>query len=133
MLLHHYRFEPDRSLLDLDAFRAEMAGSRSPIAPFKAALRDLQERLDERFRAGADIRDLVRGRAWYMDQLLAIAWEQHAWPDDGVALVAVGGYGRGELHPHSDIDLLLLLEDDDDAPYREPLTAFISFPLAVVE
>ncbi|XGA80904.1 [protein-PII] uridylyltransferase [Halomonas sp. CH40] len=127
MLLHHYRFEPDRSLLDLDAFRAEMVGSRSPIAPFKAALRDLQERLDERFRAGADIRDLVRGRAWYMDQLLAIAWEQHAWPDDGVALVAVGGYGRGELHPHSDIDLLLLLENDDDAPYREPLTAFITF------
>lgn len=127
MLLHHYRFQPDRSLLNLDAFKAEMAGSRSPIAPFKAALRDLQERLDEHFRAGADIRDLVRGRAWYMDQLLAIAWEQHAWPDDGIALIAVGGYGRGELHPHSDIDLLLLLENDDDTPYREPLSAFITF------
>ncbi|MGS2742669.1 [protein-PII] uridylyltransferase [Halomonas sp. LS-001] len=127
MLLHHYRFEPDRSLLDLDTFRDELAGSRSPIAPFKAALRDLQTRLDERFRAGADIRDLVRGRAWYLDQLLALAWEHHAWPDDGVALIAVGGYGRGELHPHSDIDLLLLLEDDDDSPYREPLTAFITF------
>ena len=110
MLLHHYRFEPDTSLFDLDLFRTELAGSRSPIAPFKAALREIQARLDERFRAGSDIRDLVRGRAWYLDQLLAIAWAQHAWPDDGVALVAVGGYGRGELHPHSDIDLLLLLE-----------------------
>ncbi|HDZ48973.1 hypothetical protein LCGC14_0072540 [marine sediment metagenome] len=127
MLLHHYRFEPDTSLYDLDAFRAELAGSRSPVAPFKAALRELQSRLDEQFRSGADIRDLVRGRAWYLDQLLAIAWEQHPWPDDGVALVAVGGYGRGELHPHSDIDLLLLLEQDDDTAYREPLTAFITF------
>ncbi|MYL22262.1 [protein-PII] uridylyltransferase [Halomonas alkaliantarctica] len=127
MLLHHYRFEPDTSLLDLETFRDELAGSRSPVVPFKAALRDLQAGLDAKFRAGADIRDLVRGRAWYLDQLLAIAWAQHAWPDDGVALVAVGGYGRGELHPHSDIDLLLLLEHDDDTPYREPLTAFITF------
>ena len=127
MLLHHYRFEPDLSLLDLDDFRAEMAGSRSPIAPFKAALHHIQARLDERFRAGADIRDLVRGRAWYLDQLLAIAWQQHAWPDDGIALLAVGGYGRGELHPHSDIDLLFLLENDDDAPYRALLTDFITF------
>ncbi|WP_017431122.1 [protein-PII] uridylyltransferase [Vreelandella jeotgali] len=127
MLLHHYRFVPDTTLLDLDTFRAELAGSRSPLAPFKAALESLQSRLDARFRNGADIRDLVRGRAWHLDHLLAIAWAQYAWPDDGVALLAVGGYGRGELHPCSDIDLLLLLESDDDRPYREPLTAFITF------
>ncbi|GAB2730283.1 [protein-PII] uridylyltransferase [Halomonas garicola] len=127
MLLHHYRFVPDTTLLDLDTFRAELAGSRSPVAPFKAALESLQERLDARFRAGADIRDLVRGRAWHLDRLLAIAWEQHAWPDDGIALLAVGGFGRGELHPHSDIDLMVLLEGDDDRAYREPLTAFITF------
>ncbi|WNK20759.1 [protein-PII] uridylyltransferase [Halomonas piscis] len=127
MLLHHYRFVPDTTLLDLDTFRAELAGSRSPVAPFKAALESLQERLDARFRAGADIRDLVRGRAWHLDRLLAIAWEQHAWPDDGIALLAVGGFGRGELHPHSDIDLMVLLEDEDDRPYREPLTEFITF------
>ncbi|MFG6668352.1 [protein-PII] uridylyltransferase [Halomonas sp. HNIBRBA4712] len=127
MLLHHHRFEPDTTLFDLEAFRAELSGSRSPIAPFKAALKEIQARLDERFRAGTDIRDLVRGRAWYLDQLLAIAWARIEWPDDGIALIAVGGYGRGELHPHSDVDLLLLLERDDDSAYREPLTAFITF------
>ncbi|GHE22349.1 [protein-PII] uridylyltransferase [Halomonas urumqiensis] len=127
MLLHHYRFEPDTTLFDVERFRQELGGSRSPIAPFKAALDDIQARLDERFHAGADIRDLIHGRAWYLDRLLAVAWEQHDWPGDGVALLAVGGYGRGELHPFSDIDLLLLLEDDDDAPYRDALTAFITF------
>ncbi|PWV79877.1 [protein-PII] uridylyltransferase [Halomonas sp. A11-A] len=128
MLLHHYRFAPDESLFDVEAFRAELAGSRSPIAPFKAALREIQARLDARFRSGADIRDLIHGRAWCLDRLLAVAWEQHEWPPgEGVALLAVGGYGRGELHPHSDVDLLLLLEQDDDAPYRESLTAFITF------
>ncbi|PMR76194.1 [protein-PII] uridylyltransferase [Billgrantia endophytica] len=127
MLLHHYRFAPDESLFDAETFRSELAGSRSPIAPFKAALRDIQARLDERFRAGADIRDLVHGRAWCIDQLLGIAWALQKWPDDGVALLAVGGYGRGELHPHSDVDLLLLLERNDDGPYREPLTTFVTF------
>ncbi|MDN3521344.1 [protein-PII] uridylyltransferase [Halomonas ramblicola] len=126
MLLHHYRFVPDETLFDVAAFREELTGSRSPIAPFKAALAEIQARLDARFHAGADIRDLIHGRAWCLDRLLAVAWEQHAWPDDGIALLAVGGYGRGELHPHSDIDLLLLLEDDDDTPYREALTAFIT-------
>ncbi|WP_104204788.1 [protein-PII] uridylyltransferase [Billgrantia saliphila] len=126
MLLHHYRFTPDASLFDAETFRRELAGTRSPIAPFKAALRDIQTRLDERFRAGADIRDLVHGRAWCLDQLLGVAWSLYAWPDDGVALLAVGGYGRGELHPHSDVDLMLLLEHDDDTPYREGLTAFIT-------
>ncbi|MFQ3786634.1 [protein-PII] uridylyltransferase [Halomonas sp. A29] len=126
MLLHHYRFVPDESLFDAETFRRELAGTRSPIAPFKAALRDIQSRLDERFHAGADIRALVHGRAWSLDQLLGVAWSLHDWPDDGVALLAVGGYGRGELHPHSDVDLMLLLEHDDDTPYREPLTAFIT-------
>jgi [protein-PII] uridylyltransferase len=126
MLLHHYRFVPDETLFDAATFRSELAGTRSPIAPFKAALRDIQSRLDERFRAGADIRDLVHGRAWCLDQLLGVAWSLQEWPDDGVALIAVGGYGRGELHPRSDIDLMLLLAEDDDSPYREPLTAFIT-------
>ncbi|GHC24457.1 [protein-PII] uridylyltransferase [Aidingimonas halophila] len=127
MLLHHYRHVPDDGLLDIDGFRTELAGSRSPIAPFKEALREIQSRLDARFRAGADIRDLIYGRAWCLDQLLSVAWSQYDWPDDGIALLAVGGYGRGELHPHSDIDLLLLLENDDDAPYREALTGFVTF------
>lgn len=127
MLLHHYRFVPDETLFDASAFREALAASRTPIRVFKDALRDLQERLDARFRAGSDIRDLVHGRAWCLDQLLRIAWERYDWPDDGIALLAVGGYGRGELHPYSDIDLLLLLERDDDTAYREGLTGFITF------
>lgn len=127
MLLHHYRFKPDETLFDFAGFRAELDGSRSPIAPFKAALSDIQARLDARFHDGADVRDLVHGRAWCLDQLLRIAWEQYAWHDDHIALLAVGGYGRGELHPHSDVDLLLLLQHDDDSAYREPLSAFITF------
>lgn len=127
MLLHHYRFVPEETLFDVAAFRVELTASRMPIPLFKRALCDIQARLDERFRGGADIRDLVYGRAWCLDRLLEAAWSRHAWPDDGIALLAVGGYGRGELHPHSDIDLLLLLEQDGDAPFRQPIADFITF------
>ena len=127
MLLHHYHFVPDETLFDIAAFRTELDTGRSPVVLFKQALREIQASLDARFRAGADIRDLVHGRAWCLDRLLECAWARHDWPDEGIALLAVGGYGRGELHPHSDIDLMMLLEHDDDTPYREPLTAFITF------
>jgi [protein-PII] uridylyltransferase len=127
MLLHHYRFHPDTTLFDAAAFREALALERQPIPLFKQALQTIRDRLDERFRNGADVRDLVYGRAWCLDRLLQVAWERFDWPDANVALLAVGGYGRGELHPHSDIDLLLLLGDNDDTPYRESLTGFITF------
>ncbi|MCX2524318.1 [protein-PII] uridylyltransferase [Larsenimonas rhizosphaerae] len=127
MLLHHYRFVPDPTLFDIGEFEQALNDARHPVPLFKQALRDITARLDERFMAGADIRDLIHGRAWCLDQLLRIAWQRQHWPSKAVALLAVGGYGRGELHPHSDIDLLMLLEEDDDTLFRESLSEFITF------
>lgn len=84
-------------------------GEALPRGAYREALKNAREVLFERFRAGEDIRRLVGMRAWVIDQVLAHAWcalKLDAYTD--VTLLAVGGYGRGELHPGSDIDVLVL-------------------------
>jgi len=53
---------------------------------------------------------LVRGLARHVDTTLQALWEMHGLPPSA-ALVGVGGYGRGELFPHSDVDVLVLLAE----------------------
>jgi len=88
-----------------------LAGERPAQLPrkLKAALTSANQRLAEAFWAGTPVEVLVRARAWVVEQVLLAAW-QRLFPDTGaLALVAVGGFGRGELHPHSDVDLMVLL------------------------
>lgn len=83
--------------------------------------------LDNRFNSGRDIRRLIEDRAWCVDQILQQAWQRFDWGDDAdIALVAVGGYGRGELHPYSDVDLLILLDSEDQESFREPIEGFLT-------
>ena len=69
------------------------------------------EELKRLFVQGTDIRELVHARAWVVEQLVLAVWETLIMPDQPLALCAVGGFGRGELHPHSDVDLLVLTND----------------------
>ena len=63
----------------------------------------------EQFKAKKHINDIVSMRALYVDELLSRLWDLVGLNESfDLSLLAVGGYGRGELHPKSDIDLLIL-------------------------
>ena len=92
------------------------AGLRGPgsLAAQRARFRDGKAALLAQFghtRATATAATrLLRGLARLVDAALADLWD-HAGMPAGAALVAVGGYGRGELFPHSDVDVLVLLPE----------------------
>ncbi len=107
---------------DARSFDRSLAQAADPLPFFRAALRESREALRERFLHDGDAARLVHAHAALVDALLVRAWKLHLKnfpPHAPVTLIAVGGYGRGELHPHSDIDLMLLTERADADALRD--------------
>ena len=97
------------------------------IKTLKQALGDADECLKKKFHANEDVNQLVKARAWVVDQLILYAWHNLVPVDENISLVAIGGFGRGELHPHSDVDLLILLaESPPTEELREVIEAFVT-------
>lgn len=120
-------FELGTALLDVAALKAELENSGNRIKPFKQALQTASNILDERYKANRSITEIVSGRAWVIDQILTLAWQLQPWPDEKyISLVAVGGYGRGELLPHSDIDILILTAKDNARRYKDCIASFLT-------
>jgi [protein-PII] uridylyltransferase len=86
------------------ALRQRTGSLRTQLTQDQAALRAAYE-------AKGDALRLLRGRCQLVDDMLKVLWQEARLPL-GLSLVAVGGYGRRELFPASDIDLLFLLPDN---------------------
>jgi len=83
--------------------------------------------LTRRFLDGESAGALVKERARLVDMVVLAAWDiSAAGTLTDTALVAVGGYGRGELHPCSDVDLLILLTDAQKDGAEEPMSRFLA-------
>ena len=96
-------------------------------ASSRATLEAANNDLKKRFLEGESVVILVHERARIVDQVLRELWHEHAGDlSDDVGLVAVGGYGRGELHPSSDVDIMLLLPKRFDKNGNELIAAFVT-------
>jgi [protein-PII] uridylyltransferase len=124
-LAHCPEFANQPIFFNQTQFRKDLA-SKPIIRVFKDAIAGVNTHFDDRFLEGEDIRHLVAERATFIDLILHYAWHQFSW-DNHISLIAVGGYGRGELHPHSDIDILVLQPDSADDRHAEQLSQFITF------
>ncbi len=113
--------------IDSGRLLQDLQQSPSPIPVVKPLLQRIQEESFSYFRATLDATTLVRHRAKLIDTILNCLWTSSELPQQGLALIAVGGYGRGELHPYSDIDVLLLCRDEHSINGNaEHLQAFIT-------
>ena len=109
---------------DLDALDRAFDNKTPSLADCRVFLKTSTERLMTRFDEGADIEDLIFARSWLIDQVLIRCWQAKLATLDG-ALVAVGGYGRAELLPGSDIDIMVLLAQTEESETAEALEAFL--------
>jgi [protein-PII] uridylyltransferase len=122
------------------AFSAEMSGSER-IAGCKAFLKEAMAELRARHDHGASGVEVERGRAAIIDLLVSRlfdhAIERYARKKGptpaAVAIIALGGYGRGELAPWSDIDVMFLYPSKSKPavvqPFQAHLTQEILYPL----
>jgi [protein-PII] uridylyltransferase len=81
-----------------------------------------QQIRDQFFRT-RDAAAVIANRTALVDAIVQQRWQ---WMPQDVALLAVGGYGRSELFPYSDIDLLILTPDEKtQLAIKEPLSMFL--------
>jgi [protein-PII] uridylyltransferase len=112
----------------LELLPAKLAAAGGTAEAYGTQLREAQAALKVRFEAEEPVETLVHARAQLIDVVLREAWRTRL-PDHDAdwALVAVGGYGRGELHPCSDVDILILVPAALDDAGRAALEPFVAF------
>jgi [protein-PII] uridylyltransferase len=97
------------------------------VAAWRDGLAQARGKLFQAYLARPAAHTLLAGLSRLCDQTLRQIWAAHDLPPLAT-LVAVGGYGRGELYPQSDVDVLILFDDDLSESARnrfEPLIALL--------
>ena len=96
------------------------------LARFKSRLQSGHVAINAQYLANRDAAEMLHARSQLIDEVLCLLWsELHI--RDSLTFVAVGGYGRAEMWPASDVDLLLLLPEPPDPALTEQLEQLISF------
>ncbi len=106
------------------AAEIEARDAPPPVDVWRKILVEGRAALRAGFEEKPSAPDMLRKHCALVDELLREVWQAHHVPD-GLALVAVGGYGRSQLFPHSDIDLLILLDQPAGEALQETLQRLV--------
>ncbi len=101
---------------------------KDSLQQFKQLLKEKDAELRQKFNPHKSVAKLLKNRSDFIDEMLLCCWQHFLGEHAGqLSLCAVGGYGRRELFPYSDIDLVVLLDSEDTSAYQEALSNFFTF------
>jgi [protein-PII] uridylyltransferase len=101
---------------------------KDSLQQFKQLLKQKDAELRQKFNPHESVAKLLNDKSDFIDEILSCCWQHFLGGyANRLALCAVGGYGRRELFPYSDIDLLVLLDSEDTSPYQDALSGFFTF------
>lgn len=100
--------------------------SGNALSLLKEAVASGQETLQKHFQEHHNAYQVVFGRSYFVDLIIKqVAEINFSSLLSNVSIIAVGGYGRGELHPHSDVDLMILLPNEHENKFDESIEQFL--------
>src|SRR5215471_7829944 len=106
-----------------------MAGPAKPLSVLAPQVEAERQQIRARFDAGAAAKETLHRLCELADstikQIFADVMKVHDTPEEGLALLALGGYGRRMLFPYSDLDILFLFESGKtEAEFRPFISEF---------
>ena len=87
---------------------------------------DVEQQLQQSYENGQSIRNIILARSNSIDEALVFLWQYAKLDQTSLGLFAVGGYGRHEMLPHSDTDIMILSEDEISEEQEKLISTFVS-------